>query len=99
MNAFCEQCQANTEVEAVDEAQPSDVFCLDCGSEFTIKDPVAEKYKNYAVAEVVEVTSIPKKDKLKIVRVHIGEEKHFQVVTNAKHVAVNERVVVACPGT
>mmetsp|Transcript_9424 Transcript_9424/g.11731 ORF Transcript_9424/g.11731 Transcript_9424/m.11731 type:complete len:146 (-) Transcript_9424:722-1159(-) len=108
MKSFCEMCQAETDVEAVEEVagapeNQNQVMCLDCGSEFEIKDPVAERYKNYVVGVVTGVEAVAKKDKLKSVKVNVGAnddgaERILNVVTNVKHIETGNRVVVACPG-
>ena len=103
MKSFCEECQAETDVEKVEDGDENLVFCLDCGTEFSVKDPVAEKYKHFTVGLVTTVDAVPKKEKLKIVKVNVGptdsgEDRILQVVTNAKHVETGSRVVVACPG-
>jgi tRNA-binding EMAP/Myf-like protein len=68
-------------------------MCGDCGEEYS----GSSKYKNYVIGVIVSVEEVRKK-KLKVVEVDVGGEDVVKVVTSAKHVAVDERVVVALPG-
>mmetsp|Transcript_3410 Transcript_3410/g.4927 ORF Transcript_3410/g.4927 Transcript_3410/m.4927 type:complete len:172 (+) Transcript_3410:75-590(+) len=102
MEAYCETCEETVEVEAVDDGAEADmVFCLRCGEEFVKMDPALAKYKHFVVAKVVSVDAVPKKD-LKKVKLDVGkgedEGELVQVVTNAKHVNVGTKVVVAMVG-
>uniref|UniRef100_A0A7S0U7M3 tRNA-binding domain-containing protein n=1 Tax=Hemiselmis andersenii TaxID=464988 RepID=A0A7S0U7M3_HEMAN len=69
-------------------------MCDDCGKELKEAD---FKYANYKIGIV---KSVEDKGKLKVCKVDVGggEGKELQVVTNAKHVAVDEKVVVATEG-
>lgn len=96
--AFCETCAATTEVEAVDEdGDASEVFCLTCGEEFTIKEAGADKFKGFAIGLVTAVEPVPKRE-LKKAQVDVGSATPVVVVTNAKHCNVGDRVVVATVG-
>jgi tRNA-binding EMAP/Myf-like protein len=69
-------------------------MCGDCGHEFAAG---SDQYRNYIVGVVVSVEEVKKK-KLKVVSVDVGAGEPINVVTSAKHVAVDERVVVALEG-
>ncbi|MDP9042231.1 MAG: phenylalanine--tRNA ligase subunit beta [Bacteroidota bacterium] len=51
------------------------------------------------VGEVLSVETHPHADKLKIVRVNTGSGENLQIVCGAANVAVQQKVVVALPGT
>ena len=87
------------EEEEIDlEQQPDgkNYMCEECGHEMTQADI---KYTNYKVGKITEVEEM--KPPLKKVKVQItdNEEETVQIVTNAKHVAEGDMVVVACEGS
>ena len=75
--------------EIGDNGEP--FMCEDCGHEQTSVD---WKYRNYKIGQILEVEEI--KNNLKKCKVDVGHE--LQVVTNAKHVAEGDLVVVALQG-
>ena len=68
-------------------------MCEDCGHEMSQADI---KYRHYKVGKILEVEEM--KPPLKKVRVQVtdNEDEALQIVTNAKHVAEGDLVVVAC---
>ena len=65
-----------------------------------------EKFENFkgglnglVVGEVLEAMQHPNADKLKITKVHIGNETPLNIVCGASNVAVGQKVVVATIGT
>ena len=78
------------------EAQPmgKNYMCEDCGKELTEAELF---YNNYIIGKVIEVEEM--KSPLKKTKVQVNpesEEDALQIVTNAKHVAEGDLVVVAC---
>jgi len=86
------------------------VFCTTCGDEFplietetTVQGEEAltssDKYRYYSVGCILAVEPVQKQKDLKKVLVDIvgdqDESKAIRVVTNAKHVEVGDRIVVA----
>ena len=51
------------------------------------------------VGEVVSCKKHPNADKLSLTSVHVGGEKHLQIVCGAPNVAAGQKVIVAVPGT
>ena len=87
--AACPECGG----EGFDDGDGG-LMCGDCGHDYKAG---ADQYRNYVVGVVVSVEEVKKK-KLKVVSVDIGADEPINVVTSAKHVAVDERVVVALEG-
>ena len=78
------------------ESNPSDgvpYMCEECGHE---QSSIDWKYRGYKIGRVLEVQEI--KNNLKKCKVTLDGENELQIVTNAKHVAENELVVVASQG-
>lgn len=87
------------------------VFCTTCGDEFplTVSETTtvqseesvtsSDKYRHYHVGCILAVEPVQKQKDLKKVLVDIvgdqDESKAIRVVTNAKHVDVGDRIVVA----
>jgi len=72
------------------------VMCLMCGEEFVAPANVdSSKFDHYAVGLVTSVDSINKTGLKKVMVDVTGSGDSIQVLTNAKYVSVNWRVVVA----
>jgi len=84
------------------------VFCFTCGDEFPLNEVMNthceevvtnDKYRNYSVGCILAVEPVQKQKDLKRILVDIvgdqDESKAIRVVTNAKHVDVGDRIVVA----
>ncbi len=56
-----------------------------------------EQFKNIVVAEVLEVSSHPKADRLKLVKVNTGSEE-LEIVCGALNVEAKQKVALALPG-
>ena len=67
-------------------------MCNECGHEFTDADL---KFKGYVVGNVLEVTEMKAPLKKCVVQIYPESEEGVQIVTNAKHIAEGDRVVVA----
>eukprot|EP00928_Gymnodinium_smaydae_P098743 TRINITY_DN9247_c0_g1_i5.p1 TRINITY_DN9247_c0_g1~~TRINITY_DN9247_c0_g1_i5.p1 ORF type:complete len:1365 (+),score=495.31 TRINITY_DN9247_c0_g1_i5:118-4095(+) len=50
------------------------------------------------IGEVLDVSPVPKKDRLRLCKVRVGDFDPVQIVTNAKNVVVGGRFIVAPPG-
>merc|ERR1711998_626846 len=64
------------------------MMCLDCGYCWELEDTnttteASGPYANYAVGAVCDVEAVPKKDKLMILTVDVGDPEPVSVVTNA----------------
>jgi tRNA-binding EMAP/Myf-like protein len=95
MEGFCATCDGVTEVEPVD-GDAARVMCLACGEEFDMPTSGGGEglYDNYVVGLVLSVE--PLKKDLKKVMVDVkGDGEGVQIVTNAKYIEVNWKVVVA----
>merc|ERR1740123_766654 len=72
------------------------MVCVACEAP---KPAVADaRYENYVVGVVQSVEAIPKKDKLSVLEVDVGEGQALKIVTNAANVKEGSRVVVAKVG-
>ena len=100
---YCLECQGDLtclldtdDQDAVELAKMEGVpyVCDECGHEQTSLDFL---YSNFKIGVVLEVEEL--KNALKKCKVNVGdEEKPLTVVTNAKHCAEGDMVVVACEG-
>lgn len=100
MEAFCKACESVQPVELVDDAAVANtVYCSTCGEEFVMQVKGAgDIYDNYKIGKVLNVEEIPKQKLKKVLIDVVGNgdlETAVQIVTNAKHIEVNELVVVA----
>lgn len=110
MNAFCPSCNAVQSCDFVEEDETTGqlVFCMTCGDEFPLTETKttvhgdegsSDKYRHYSVGCILAVEPVQKQKDLKKVLVDIvgdqDESKAIRVVTNAKHVDVGDRIVVA----
>ena len=88
-------CLDEDEVDLQEQPDGKNYMCEDCGHEMTQADL---KYTNYKVGKIIEVEEM--KPPLKKVKVQVSdnEDEALQIVTNAKHVAEDDMVVVACEG-
>lgn len=60
--------------------------------------PASAEKSLIVVARILSVDAIASKDKLRAIRLDVGESEPITVVTNAPNVAVGLRCVVALPG-
>ncbi len=94
MENFCNACQSNQTTELIDEI----LYCTVCGSD-EVTVATSGKYRNYVVGRVIKVEAVAGKKDLKKVLIDItgamDESDALQVVTNAKHIDANIKVVVA----
>jgi phenylalanyl-tRNA synthetase beta chain len=51
------------------------------------------------IGEILKVEKHPNADKLNVTLVDVGEESHYTIVCGAPNVNVNQKVIVALPGT
>ena len=99
MRAYCKECESEVQVEATEGAL---VMCVECGEEFAPaagkpgKGAAAGKLQHFSVAQVLAVEEL--KDGLKKLSVDVGGGAKLTVVTNAKHMDVSARIVVAREG-
>ena len=93
----CLECQCTNLMDVEDDTVENNTYmCEDCGAEQTDED---WKYRKYKVGKVVSVEEL--KAPLKKCKVEIsdsGDEEALQIVTNAKHIATDDTVVVATIG-
>ena len=68
------------------------------GLEVEELDPVAPRFDNVVVAQVLEVTRHPDADRLNVCRVDTGRGEPATIVCGAPNVAVGQRVPYALPG-
>jgi len=57
-----------------------------------------DKYENIFVAEILESEKHPNADRLRVVKVKVGDEVIFPVVCGAKNFKVGDKAVFAKPG-
>ena len=93
----CLECQCTNLIDVEDDVVENNTYmCEDCGAEQTDND---WKYRKYKVGKVESVEEL--KAPLKKCQVTISDEggdEPLQIVTNAKHIAQNDIVVVATMG-
>mmetsp|Transcript_28649 Transcript_28649/g.80679 ORF Transcript_28649/g.80679 Transcript_28649/m.80679 type:complete len:179 (+) Transcript_28649:84-620(+) len=83
--------------ECGQENEPADELCCACEEpkpSLTGDDP----FEGYVTGKILEVTPVPKKDKLSVLQVDIGEEEILKIVTNAPNVREGMIVAVAKVG-
>ena len=93
----CLECQCKNLMD-VDETSEGfkNYMCEDCGSEQTEVD---WKYRKYKVGKVISVEDLKPPLKKCIVKISETEnDNQLQIVTNAKHIAEGDTVVVATIG-
>lgn len=66
----------------------------DIGLDIEAVESEIEKYSNFVVAEILEITKIPKSDKLTLCKVYDGTNK-YDVVCGAPNVKVGQKVCLA----
>mmetsp|Transcript_12727 Transcript_12727/g.20025 ORF Transcript_12727/g.20025 Transcript_12727/m.20025 type:complete len:154 (+) Transcript_12727:195-656(+) len=84
----CPDCGTDT----IMEMEEGEYMCEDCGVELKEAD---FKFANYKIGLVKEVED---KGKLKVCKVDVGSGDPVQIVTNAKYLEVDWKVVVATEG-
>lgn len=57
-----------------------------------------QKFQNMIVAEVLDITNHPQADKLKVLKVNIGQGKEIQVICGANNIYQGMKGVLALPG-
>jgi len=76
--------------------------CESCGAARPVVEPAPEQdtpYAGYKVGVVLSTEAVPKKDKLLLLSVDVGNEEPLPIVTNAPNVSEGSRVVVATVGS
>lgn len=93
----CLECQCSNLIDVEDTSEgDKNYMCEDCGAE---QSDINWKFRKYKVGKIVSVEEL--KPPLKKCIVKISGDKNdepLQIVTNAKHVAKDDTVVVATIG-
>ena len=92
---YCLDCKGEDVMCLDEEDDPSlnkNWMCNECGHEFTDAD---WKFRGYKVGNVLDVTEMKAPLKKCVVQIEPDSEEGLQIVTNAKHIAEGDRVVVA----
>ena len=91
----CLECQCKNLIDVDDETSNGNknFMCEDCGAEQTEID---WKFRAYKVGKVLNVSEL--KSPLKKCTISTGPDETIQTVTNAKHIAEGDMVVVATVG-
>jgi len=98
MQAVAEPCHGSPWLcpDCEQENGPEDTVCIACDAPRPV---VADaKFENYVVGLIQSVESVPNKDKLKQLKVDVGEGEPLKIVTNAGNVKEGSRVVIAKVG-
>lgn len=93
MEAFCSCCDCVTEVEPVEDNE-SKVLCMTCGDEFDKPTEGGGMYMNFVVGLVLSVEPL-KKDLKKVMVDVTSDGVGIQIVTNAKYIEADWKVIVA----
>ena len=89
----CLDCQCTNMMEVEESSDGKNYMCEDCGSE---QSEIDWKFRGYKVGKVLSVGEL--KSPLKKCMVQVSEKDELQIVTNTKHVAQGDIVVVATIG-
>ena len=93
----CLECQCSSLIDVEDTAEgDKNYMCEDCGAEQSDAD---WKFRKYKVGKIVSVEELKSPLKKCIVTISgVENDEPLQIVTNAKHVAIDDTVVVATIG-
>ena len=92
----CLECQCSNLIEVDDNPEGDNNFmCEDCGSEQSETD---WKYRKYKIGKVLSVEELKAPLKKCLIKINETADDSLQIVTNAKHIAEGDTVVVATIG-